>query len=94
MRSDLNTDRRTILSLIALGRITPREAERLLALGPDPDEGLVKLGIVLAVALLALPQLHQIVTGLVHAVEWLRPGWNAGAHHALALTTRWLGGNL
>ncbi len=26
----MTTDRRTILSLIALGRITPREAERLL----------------------------------------------------------------
>lgn len=90
----MDTDRRTILSLIALGRITPREAERLLALGPDPDEGLVKLGIVLAVVLLGAPQVHEIVLGLAHALQWLVPGWMAGAHHVLALVTRWMGGNV
>ncbi|HLY43472.1 MAG TPA: hypothetical protein VKR52_19825 [Terracidiphilus sp.] len=90
----MSIDRRTILSLIALGRITPREAERLLALGPDPDEGLVKLGIVLAVVLLALPQVHEIAIGLGHALQWIVPQLNASAHHALGLITRLLGGNV
>ena len=34
----MNTDRRTILSLIALGRITPREAERLLMVADEEHE--------------------------------------------------------
>ena len=38
VRLTMNNERRAILSLIAMGRITPREAERLLACWPDSSE--------------------------------------------------------
>ena len=46
----MNSDRRAILSLIAMGRITPREAERLLAILSDWDDAIVRVGVVIAVA--------------------------------------------
>jgi hypothetical protein len=51
----MNTDRQTILSLVAMGRITPREAERLLAVWPDGDDAILRLALCLAFAALALP---------------------------------------
>ena len=88
----MNSDRRTILWLIAMGRITPHEAERLLAVGTDFDETILRVAAGFAIAWLALPELHLVVAGLAHTIHLLTPGWFAAGHHALAVITRLLGG--
>ena len=80
----MNTDRRAILSLIALGRITPREAERLLALAPDAEESLLRLALCLVFALLALPQIAALISETVHAAVRMSPAIFSVVHHALA----------
>jgi hypothetical protein len=90
----MNTDRRAILSLVAMGRITPREAERLLAVWPDGDEAILRLALCLAFAALALPGLKEVFTEVTHVLAALMPGLFASAHHTLACATHWLGGTL
>jgi hypothetical protein len=80
----MNRDRAALLNLIAMGRITPREAERLLAVWNDPDETVLKLAVCLAVTWIALPHLHEFFTGIEQAVSVLVPGFWAIAQHALA----------
>ncbi len=80
----MNTDRRVILSLIALGRITPREAERLLALAPDVEESLLRLALCLVFALLALPQIVALISETVHAAVRMSPAIFSVVHHAVA----------
>jgi hypothetical protein len=79
----MNTDRRVILSLIALDRITPREAERLLALAPDVEESLLRLALCLVFALLALPQIAALITQTAHVVLRMSPAMFSAVHHAL-----------
>jgi hypothetical protein len=88
----MNSDRRTILWLIAMGRITPHEAERLLATGPDSDEAILRVAVGFAIAWLALPEVHGIIAGLAHAIHALAPGLFAAGHQTLAVFTRMLGG--
>ncbi len=64
----MNTDRRAILSLIAMGRITPREAERLLVVSSGRDEATVRLVLLLAALWLLVPHGQQVITGLTHAM--------------------------
>ncbi|HEX4286604.1 MAG TPA: hypothetical protein VHZ28_16040 [Terracidiphilus sp.] len=51
----MNSDRHAILSLVAMGRITCREAERLLAVSREGDDTILRLALCLAFAALALP---------------------------------------
>lgn len=88
----MNFDRRAILSLIALGRVTPREAERLLAVIADEDELILKSAVCLAVAWLALPQIHQLLAGLNRALAVDLPVISACLHCGLKLFTHLLGG--
>jgi len=69
----MHSDRSAILSLIALGRITPREAERLLAIWRDGDETILRLALCLAFAGLALPYVGNAATAIGHAVVVLLP---------------------
>lgn len=69
----MSIDRRAILSLIALGRISPQEAERLLAVTADEDEFILRAAVCLAIAWLALPQMPQLFAGLQHALGALAP---------------------
>ncbi len=64
----MDTDRRAILSLIALGRITPREAERLLAVSSGSDEATVRLVLLAAVLWLVVPHAYQVIAGVSHAL--------------------------
>jgi len=73
MKTAVELDRRAILSLIAMGRITPREAERLLAVSEDGDDAILKFAVVFAIAWIVLPQVHELVTGVVHAVSTVAP---------------------
>jgi hypothetical protein len=77
-----------------MGRITPSEAERLLAVWPDGDETILCLALCLAFAALALPGLKDIFTEITHVLVALMPGLLAAAHHTLACITSWLGGIL
>jgi len=88
----MNTDRQTILSLVAMGRITPREAERLLAVWPDGDDSILRLALCLAFAALALPGLREMFTEITHTLVALMPALLGIAHHTLACVTHWLGG--
>ena len=72
----MNRERQTILSLVALGRITPREAERLLAAWNGGREEVWVLGAcVMAGVAQFLPDLaglaHTLLSALRHAVTAL-----------------------
>ncbi|MGA7858918.1 MAG: hypothetical protein WCA11_13365 [Terracidiphilus sp.] len=89
----MNTDRRVILTLIAMGRITPREAERLLAVWDEGREAVWIAGACcLAVAILELPHAVNLLPGLEHAVKTLLPGAFAVGHHAISIFTEHWGG--
>jgi hypothetical protein len=79
----MRKDRRIILGLVALGRVTPAEAERLMAAGNTGSEGLWIVVALLMLSLLTqldprllLPQLAHIAHGLLPVLT---------QHHALAL---------
>lgn len=84
----MNHDHRAILSLVAMGRITPREAERLLAVWPDGDDGLVRFALGLAFACLALSHMGEWLAGISRTLAAIVPM----AHHALACITQVFGG--
>ena len=79
----MHRERQTIISLLALGRITPKEAERLLAAwDAGRDEMWVTGACVAACLSRFLPELGRLVQ------SWLP------THHALAAITYWMGGML
>ena len=80
----MQTDRSTILSLVAMGRITPRDAERLLAVARDGDETVLRLALCLAFAGLALPYLGNAVTAMGHVFTTLL--------HAIEGACQWMCG--
>lgn len=65
----MNTDRRAILALIAMGRITPAEAERLLAAWNESRETALILAGSIGFALLAELRLHELVPMLNHLIS-------------------------
>ena len=79
----MHRERQAILSLIALGKITPREAERLLAAWNAGREEFWIIGVCAAACLAQfLPELGRMTQ------LWLP------MHHALAAITYWMGGML
>ncbi|HEY1902114.1 MAG TPA: hypothetical protein VGG56_06775 [Terracidiphilus sp.] len=66
-------DRRAILSLVALGRITPAEAERLLIAWNEGRESFWIFAACVAVALLAQLNPQQGLASLGHATRALLP---------------------
>jgi hypothetical protein len=86
----MQTDRRAILSLLALGRINAAEAERLLIVWNEQREGvLVFIGCIVLV-LLAQFKVQPGLSSLLHFAHALLAGdW---LHHALTLLTRFTGG--
>lgn len=84
----MQKERRIILSMIALGRITPREAERLLAVWSLGREEFW----VIAACMVA--SLTQIVPSLARMVHTLFPEGLPGLHHAVMAITYWIGGVL
>ncbi len=81
----MNTDRRAILSLIAMGRITPREAERLLVVSSGRDEATVRLVLLLAALWFLVPHAPQVITGLSHAMDAIVLWACTIGRHAVAL---------
>ena len=86
--------RRTILSLVALGRISPAEAERLLFAWNQGREGFWVFAACVAVVLLVLIDPGQALQELVHLAQWLLTGRVIPMHHALAVVCRLFGGTL
>lgn len=79
--------RRHLLQLIALGRITPAEAERLLTAWNEGRETAWILAACIAITLLT--QVHQ-QAGLAHLMHSFVQG--PGLHRAMTLVSRIVGG--
>jgi hypothetical protein len=92
MKTAAELDRRAILSLIAMGRITPGEAERLLAVSEDNDDAILKFAVVFAISWIVLQQVHELVTGMVHAVSMVAPRVAELAQSVVACVTQVCGG--
>jgi len=90
----MNSDRRTILALIAMGRITPAQAERLLAVANEGRETVMILALCLAYACLAQLHLHELLPGLMHLLSAQIPALAESVQHALLPITNLLGGLL
>lgn len=88
----MNMNRRTILALIALGRITPVEAEQLLSAIHESRETTWILAICLAFVCLTQLHLHEFVPSLVHFFNLEVPLLAASAHHAVSTVADLLGG--
>ena len=85
----MRSDRRTILSLLALGRITPSEAERLLiACNASTDDFWIFAACVAATLFTLVP--HLGLAALLHVSHVLLA--NDSLHHALSFIDRLLGG--
>ncbi len=86
----MNTDRRTILSLVAHGRITAAEAERLLIVWNETREGALVFTACIVLVLLAQVNLQQSLPVLMHVAHALLT--SDSVHHALTLFIRLTGG--
>jgi hypothetical protein len=82
----MQKERQAILSMIALGRITPREAERLLAVWSLSRE---EFWIIAACMIASLTQIAPALARMVHT---LLPEGLPGLHHAVMAITFWIGG--
>jgi len=90
----MNTDRRVILSLVAMGRITAAEAERLLAAWNDSRETAWILALSLAFACVAQLHLRELLPILMHFFNARTPALAEVVNHAVSPITELLGGLL
>ena len=90
----MNTDRRAILSLVATGRITAAEGERLLAAWNDSRETAWILAFGLAFAFLAQLHLRELLPILMHFFNAQLPALAEAVHRGLSPITDVLGGSL
>jgi hypothetical protein len=88
----MNTDRRAILSLVATGRITASEAERLLVAWNDSRETVWILALSLAFAVVAQIHLRELLPILMHLLSAQIPALAEGVQHAYSPITDLLGG--
>ena len=80
----MNSDRRAILALVAMGRITPGQAERLIAAWNDSRETLWILVLGLAFAAFAQLNLHQLTVMLIHLFNAQVPVLAESMNHAFS----------
>ena len=90
----MDMDRRTILSLIAMGRITAAEAERLIAAWNEGRELAWILGACLAFACLGQLHLREFLPTLVHVCSAQVPALARAVHDALGPIMGTVGGLL
>jgi len=90
----MNTDRRAILSLVAMGRITAAEAERLLAAWNESRETAWIVGLCLAFACLAQLHLRELLPILMHFFNARIPALAEAVDHALRPINELWGGLL
>jgi hypothetical protein len=90
----MDRDRSTILSLVASGRITAGEAERLLAAWNESRETGWILLLCLALACLAQLHLRELLPVLSHFIDALLPAMAEAVHDAFRPINELLGGLL
>ena len=90
----MKSDRRTILALVAMGRITPVQAERLIAVLNESRETAWIFALCLVFTCLAQLHLHELLPGLMHFFNAQIPALAGAVHHALSPITEFLGGSL
>jgi hypothetical protein len=88
----MQTDRRAILTLVALGRVTPAEAERLLIAWNEGREGLWIFTVCFALALLNSFNPHLGLAALMQNARALL--WEGSLHRIVSVLTNLLGGVL
>ena len=84
----MNNHRRAVLQLVAMGRVTPVQAERLLMALNEGQQSLWALGGCIAVVFLTQLHLQQLLPGLLHAAQALLPFGPGSLHHAPSLIIR------
>jgi hypothetical protein len=88
----MNTNRRTILQLVALGRITPNEAERLLIAWNDGRESIWALAACVVITLLVQLNPRAWMPKTLDIAHSLLPAAQACLHPVLYLVNHLLGG--
>jgi hypothetical protein len=83
----MKNERRTILALIAMGRITPAQAERLLGTLNEGRETVWLLVLCLAYAALAQLHLHEWMPGLLHFLNAQAPAMAEAVHQGFSRVT-------
>ena len=90
----MNTDRHAILALIAMGRITPAEAERLLAAWDESRETAWILAFSLALVCLVQLHVHSLLPILMHFFNARVPALAEALRQALSPIQDSMGGLL
>jgi hypothetical protein len=90
----MQTDRRTILSLVASGRITSAEAERLLVLSNERTETILALAACLVAALLLKNPSDHLLSGIFDMFRMLPTAIPGAIHQAQVALTQVIGGIL
>lgn len=85
-------DRKVIFSLIAMGRITPAEAERLLAVSNDRSETVVAIAVCAAALLLTQMHGHGLASWISHFLRSLQPVVTTVLNNAHNVVAQLLGG--
>lgn len=80
----MTSDRHAILALIATGRITPAEAERLLAACNESRETLWIIALALAFAFMAQLHLGELVPMLLHFFNAQIPALAEALRHPIS----------
>ncbi len=90
----MQADRCTILYLIAAGRITSAQAERLLVLSNERTETIWTLAACFAAALLMQSQSHPLWPDVLHTFKALLAEFPAAIHQIQLVVTQGMGGAL
>jgi hypothetical protein len=90
----MENDRRVVLNLVAAGRLTPADAERLLIAWNDWRERLWAIAACAGFALLVQFNPQAWLTGLLHTAHSLLPVSAEPVHRAVWLLTHLLRGAL
>jgi hypothetical protein len=90
----MNIHRRTILQLVAFGRITPAEAERLLIAWNDGRESMWAISACIVITALVQLNPHESMPKTLHIAHSLLPAAQACLHPFLSLVNFFLGGVL
>jgi hypothetical protein len=88
----MSSDRCVILHLLAQGRITPAEAERLFIAGNEGRELLWILAVCLSVTVLVQVHLRELLPGLLDLAHGLLPVASLTLQHTLSVFNQVLGG--
>jgi hypothetical protein len=85
-------NRKAIFSLIAMGRITPAQAERLLAVSSESGETLLALAAYIIALLLMQTNAHGLSSAISHPLRSLHPAVTMALHSAQHIVTQLFGG--